>query len=232
MKKLLFLLVIASSCAPVYVPNIRNTPMFTKGGEAQASFQVGNGLDVQAAYSLTNNIGVIGGYSYINNENSEEDYHRHKFFEGGLGYFNNTERLRFEFFAGYGKGEGSSYEEFEFFGTQKVQATGKYERFFIQPGLGFAKESFQGSFVPRFSYVNFTEFSDGTTTLVDNRDGVFFFEPAFVGRYNTMNNRIFFTFQGGFSAAITEDDYFNHRNFQFSTGIGIRLGGIPNVAVK
>jgi hypothetical protein len=47
MKKFVLILLIATSCAPVYVPNARNSPMFTKAGEVQGSMQFGNGLDLQ-----------------------------------------------------------------------------------------------------------------------------------------------------------------------------------------
>jgi hypothetical protein len=228
MKKLIIVLLIAStSCTPVYIPNLRNAPMFVKGGEFQASFHGGNGLDFQTALSVTKNIGVIGNYSYLNRESPDNTtkYRRHLYYEGGLGYFVNDKDMVFEIFAGYGKGEGSSYASYWFISSQKIQATGKYERYFIQPTFGFNKKTFHAGFVPRFSYVDFTEFSDGTTTFIDDRKGIFFFEPAFVGKVNGMNNRVFFTFQTGFSVPMIEDNYFDYRPFQMAIGFGFRLGG-------
>jgi hypothetical protein len=231
MKKLLFILVIASSCAPVYVPNIRNTPMFTKGGEFQSSFQIGNGRDFQAAVSITKNIGLIGGYSYLDNREGGNNHRHHELLEGGIGYFNSQGRTKFEFFAGYGKGEGSSYQEFYFFGDHKVYATGKYERFFIQPAIGFTREIFQGSFVARFSHVNFTKFTDDNATFYVNKHGLVFFEPAFVGRINVDKN-FFLTFQYGVAIPLSQDEYFDYRIFQLSGGLGFRLGAVSESAVK
>jgi hypothetical protein len=227
MKKLLFLVVVLSSCAPVYVPNLRNSPMFQKQGEFQGSFQIGNGLEAQGGVALTNHLGLIANYAYINNTETEEssDYHRHRLAEAGLGYFSNSEDMIFEFYAGYGKGEGSSYESFYFSGSQAIQATGKYERYFFQPAFGFNKKVFHFSFSTRFSVVDFLEFSDGTTTFQDNRDPIVFFEPAALGRVNMMNNHMFYTFQTGFSTAIGQEKYFDHRGLQFGMGFGFRLGG-------
>jgi hypothetical protein len=111
MKKFFVLLLVASSCAPVYVPNVRNSPLFSKAGEFQGSVQFGNGLDLQGAVSVTNHIGVMANYSFAerNKNNYDPDdelgYHYHKFLEGGLGYYENQGNWCYEIFAGYGKGE-------------------------------------------------------------------------------------------------------------------------------
>jgi hypothetical protein len=226
MKKILLLALVISSCAPVYLPNIRNTPMFTKGGEFQLTGQVGNGIDGQAAISVTNHIGLMANYSYINrntaNVSDEEDFLRHKFFEGGIGYFGQDENMFFEVFAGYGKGEGFSSGNF----FEVDNAEGKYERYFIQPAFGMNKKEIQLSFVPRISVVDFTEYTLGSNTFAVNEDPKVFFEPGFVTRVNTASNHFFFTFQAGMSVSLSEDIYFDHRRFQLATGIGIRLGGI------
>ncbi len=229
MKKLLLLLLMFSSCAPVYVPNIRNSPMFTKGGEFQASVQVGNGLDGQVALSLTKNIGMIGSYSYINRERlKEDDFHRHTFYEGGWGYFNNKEDVYVEVFAGFGKGEGTSTDSF----LGLSGATGRYERYFIQPAIGYNKKAMHAAFVARFSVVDFTDYSYGGSTVAVNEDPKVFFEPAVVAKANAMDNHLFFTFQAGFSTRFSNDVYFDHRNFQISTGIGFRLGGVKTETVS
>jgi hypothetical protein len=227
MKKLLIALVVMSSCAPVYVPNLRNSPMFEKGGEVQISGHIGNGYEGQAAVSVSKHIGFMGNYAYIDRTNvsttGDEDtnYLRHKFFEGGIGYFDNDESMFMEIFAGYGRGEGNNANNF--FGLEA--ASGKYERYFIQPAFGFNKKAMHFSFVPRVSVVDFTEFTNGSTTITVNERPKVFFEPGFVGRVNGMNNRFFFTFQAGFSISANGDLYFDHRWFQTGVGIGFRFGG-------
>jgi len=226
MKKILLVALVVSSCAPVYVPNIRNTPMFTKGGEFQLTGQVGNGIDGQMAVSVTDHIGVMANYSYINrntaNVSDDEDFIKHKFFEGGLGYFGQDENTFWEVFAGYGKGEG--FSSGNFFGVEN--ANGKYERYFIQPAVGMNKKEIQFAFVPRVSIVDFTEYTLGSNTIAVNEDPKVFFEPGFVTRVNTAGNHFYFTFQAGMSISLNEDVYFDHRRFQFGTGIGLRLGGL------
>ncbi len=230
MKKFLLLLFVASSCAPVYVPNARNSPLFTKAGEFQGSAQLGNGLDLQGAVSVTNHIGLMANYSYSDRQGSnlevddDSGYHYHKLFEGGIGYYANQGTWCYEIFGGYGKGEGASYDQYEFFGAQSVRATGKFERYFIQPAFGFNKKIMHVSFVPRFSLVNFKEFSSDIAVKPVDSDPKIFIEPAVIGKVNLANNHIFLVFQGGLSVPVTET-YYEYRMFQFSTGLGFRLMG-------
>jgi hypothetical protein len=232
MKKLIFMALIISSCAPVYVPNARNSPLFTKAGEFQGSIQFGNGLDAQGAIAVTNHIGLMGNFSYANNQSPDpddrDDYHRHKFFEGGIGYYENVGKWCYEIFAGYGRGEGSSYDTYDFFdySTDPVRATGKYQRYFIQPAFGLNKKIMHVSFVPRLVLVDFNEFSSDASVApyIAADDPKIFFEPAVIGRVNLMDNHMFFTFQGGLSLAVTKT-YYEYRPAYFSTGIGFRIGG-------
>jgi hypothetical protein len=230
MKNIIALALIITSCSPVYVPNLRNSPMFTKGGEFQAGVQIGNGIEAQSAISVTKHIGAIGNFSYIDRTSVDTDgntsndkYLRHKFYEAGIGYFDNDGPMFFEIFGGYGKGEGASYNDYIF--TSTSAKSGKYERYFLQPAFGLNKKAMHISFVPRLSAVDFSEFSDETTTIIINQDPKFFFEPAFVGRVNMAHNRFFFAFQVGASLSMSGDLYFNHRVFQSSMGFGFRIGG-------
>jgi hypothetical protein len=231
MKKAILILLVLSSCTPVYIPNSRSSPMFCKGGEFQGSGSLGNGLEAQTALSITNHLGILANFIYLDrnthNENSNtiDDYLKHKFFEGGIGYFENQDKMFFEIFAGYGRGQGSSKDSY-FFASITDISTGKYERYFIQPAFGFNKKIMHVSFVPRFALVDFTEFSYGTVSTTIDEDPILFFEPAVIGRVNFMENRVFFTFQGGISSSINGDRYFNHRAFQISGGLGFRLGGV------
>lgn len=219
-----------SSCAPVYVPNVRNSPLFSKAGEFQGSVQFGNGLDLQGAISVTNHIGVMANYSFAerNKDNYDPDdefgYHHHKFFEGGLGYYENQGNWCYEIFAGYGKGEGGSYDEYAWWVGQSERATGEYQRFFIQPAFGINKKIMHVSFIPRISLVDFTSFSNDILTYPVDENPTVFIEPAVAGKVNLMENHFFFVFQAGFSFP-SSTTYFEYRPFQFSTGIGFRLGG-------
>jgi len=240
MKKFIFIVSIAvviSSCAPVYVPNARNSPMFTKAGEFQGSIQFGNGVDAQGAVAVTNHIGLMGNFSYADNKSPDPDdidnYHRHKFFEGGIGYYENEGKWCYEIFAGYGKGEGSSYDNYDFWNAtgDPIRATGEFERIFIQPAFGLNKKVMHVSFAPRITLVDFKEFSsdDAVAPYIAADDPKLFFEPAIIGRVNLMHNHMFFTFQGGLSIPLTKV-YYEYRWCTISTGIGFRIGGIKKDA--
>ncbi len=239
MKKFFVLLLVASSCAPVYVPNARNSPLFTKAGEFQGSMQLGNGLDLQGAVAVTNHIGLMANYSFAErNQNNfdadaddESEYHYHKFLEGGLGYYENQGNWCYEIFAGYGEGEGASYDNYEWFGGQSARATGKFQRYFIQPAFGLNKKIMHVSFVPRVSIVDFTSFSSDLVTYTIDAKPTVFIEPAVIGKVNLMENHFFLAFQAGFSFSASSV-YYDYRPFQFSTGIGFRFGGLKLGAVE
>ena len=225
---LMFTLLAVSACAPVYVPNVRNSPMFTKGGEFQASIQLGNGIEGQSAFAITDHFGVMANYSYINATDleNEDNYLRHKFFEGALGYFANKDNSFFEVFAGYGRGTATTYESYDFFGTRDADAaTGRYHRYFLQPAFGVNKDEVQFSFAPRISMVDFYEFSTELLRTAVEEEPKFLFVPAVIGRINFANNHMFATFQAGASLAMSENIYFDRRKFQLAAGLGFRLGG-------
>ena len=219
---------VLTCCAPVYVPNVRNSPLFTGGGEFQSSFQFGNGLDVQAAGSVIDHLGLMANYSYASRRNNYEDtndYHSHNFWEGAVGYFQNDGSSCFEVFAGYGRGEGTSFDNY-FFSSGKLRTTGKFERYFIQPAFGLNKKMMHVSFISRITMVDFYEFTDEyTPSFVPDADPSVFVEPAVMGRINVMDNHLFFTFQAGAAFPLVDNVYFNYRPFQISTGMGFRIGG-------
>jgi hypothetical protein len=235
MTRLLILALLATSaCAPVYIPNVRNSPMFTKSGEFQASVQIGNGIEAQSAMAVTEHFAVMANYLYLDasNTENEEVYNRHRFFEGAVGYFSNKDDSFFEVFAGYGRGKGSTNDGFDFLGSDALVATGRYERYFIQPAFGLNKNVVNISFAPRISMVDFYEFSTEVGRSVIHESPKFFFEPAVIGRANFANNHMYFVFQGGLSMGLSENIYFDRRNFQLSAGLGLRLGGTKQLSSR
>lgn len=186
---------------------------------------------MQGAVAVTNHIGLLGNFSYGNsNSNISSNigsYHRHKFFEGGIGYFKNKDKWVYEIFAGYGTGEGSGRDSN---GNDKIEtASSKFQRYFIQPAFGLNKRKFQLSFVPRIALVDLTEFK---SNVFDNRnvaaaadDPTLFIEPAAIGRFSLLQNRMFLVGQSGLSFALREIHY-DYCPFYVSVGIGFRLGGV------
>jgi hypothetical protein len=233
-----FIVLVMANCSPVYVPNMRNTPLLTKAGEFQGSMSYGTaGLDLQGAVAVTNNLALMGNFSYesrntdtLNTTDDYDDYHRHKLYEGGIGYFKNDDKFCFEVFVGYGVGEATSYGSYEIFSSSDDdRVNGKFQRFFLQPSFGFNKKVVHVAFTPRISLVDFTEFSskDGSTNVITRIDPEprIFFEPAVTTRFNFIDNRFFATLQVGVSASVEGENVFDHERFIFSTGLGFRLGG-------
>ncbi len=235
MKKILLAsIVLLSSCAPVYVPNLRNSPLFTQAGEFQGSFQMGNGLDLQGAVSITNNIALMGNFSYADRRsgNDLEKYHYQKYFEGAIGYYKNDEKMCYEIFAGIGKGEGAGLDRYStlLLTPVEIQTSGKYKRYFIQPAFGLNKKVMHVSFVARFSFVDMYEFIDETNGInYYNSPLAVFIEPAVVGKVNVADGNLFFTFQAGASALITGQPDWDRRPFQLGAGFGFRIGGKKKV---
>ena len=143
-----------SSCSPEYIPNMVNSPMFTNGGEFQATIATGtSNFDAQTAYAITDNIGIMVNGSYGDEtSDSSDNFHKHTFIEGGIGYYDTFgDKGRYEIFGGYGSGRVEGYYKNIFNVSDITDA--RYNRYFIQPGIGIATGIFDGSFATRFTLV-------------------------------------------------------------------------------
>lgn len=120
----LIVLVVVVGCAPVYVPNARHTHQLSEKGEIAAGGYAGtNGSDVQLAYAVSDDFGVLAAGSFI--QNTESDFHKHKYGEFALQFQEAFNTGRFEVMTGYG------------FGTTTTDGyTGNYGKFFLQPNFG------------------------------------------------------------------------------------------------
>jgi hypothetical protein len=226
-------LLLLSQCSPVYVPNTRNAPLFTEGGEFQGAMQFGTGgIDMQGAYAVTNNFALMANYSYGNRNtdtlnNEFDNYHKHRYLEGAVGYFKNEETFCFEVFLGYGQGQASSYSSYSVFSSSVDElVTGKYTRIFLQPSFGFNKKVVNVAFTPRFSWVDFSEFEGSKSNQKLDLAPALFVEPGVTVRFNFLDNRFFGTIQGGISTTITDNVAFDYEHFNVTTGLGFRLGGL------
>lgn len=236
--RFLFLLgLLATGCSPIYVPNVRNTPLFGERGEFQGTLAATTGLEGQLAYAVSNHVAVMANGSFFKYKEVEQDYTRsHRFFEGGLGYFNATRKYRAELFAGYGLGEGTSFSQYYFFtqdfGQKDLVATGKFNRIFIQPTFGTNNRGFNMAFTARFSLVDFTKFSsndnnpaNATLTVEPDEKAQFFFEPALTGKVPITGNLQGF-FQLGLNVNLPDKAYFDYVPLQFAVGIQLHTGSL------
>jgi hypothetical protein len=238
MYRLLFLAVVAgcalSSCAPAYISNTRNVPMFAEANEFAGAVALSSGVDVQLAYSVSDHVAIMANANTVQQKLTPEgqaSFNRNHFFgEGGLGYFSRTKKSRFELFAGYGAGGGTSYESYFFFHTQSQSVVTKanYSRIFIQPSIGTNNKKFNFMFTARVSMVGFSKFSTedplASPQVYKPTDGYqVVLEPAITARAHLAGNIRGFV-QLGVNRALSEDVIFNVVPVQASIGIQIHTG--------
>jgi len=236
MRYLILLLLVATSCTPLYLPGTRNTPLFREQGEAQiGGYLSAAGVEGHGAYALTDHVGVIGSYSYASSKRTDpvEYTRKNSMWELGLGYFDRSRSTRYEVYAGYGAGQGTNYDAYYFFTPplQEFITDVKYTRIFLQPSIGTNKRNVNVAFTPRFSWVDFTEFtaSSSTTPTVTqnakpNEDPIIYIEPAFTTKFRLKGNLHGFL-QLGIAFPIG-DTYYTYQTLQAAMGIQIDTGGL------
>jgi hypothetical protein len=208
-----------TSCVPAYIPNTVNTPLFTGKHELQANIGTGiSGWDPQVAFSVTNHIGIMVNSSFANRtSDSTDNFHRHAFVEGGVGYFvNPVGPLVLEAFGGFGAGKVESY--YDNIGT----ANANIKRFFFQPSVGVTNKVFDASFTPRLVFVNIEDVVNDPTKLYHNGYQPFI-EPTFTFKVGYKYVKFFTQF--GFSIPMNSYDYsYDHQPFMFSMGLHATFG--------
>jgi hypothetical protein len=230
-KKLLlffsaFAIISFQSCAPAYIPNRVNSPMFKNAGEITGEISVGqSGFDPQIAVAVTDHIAVManGSFALPQSDNVDSlDFHRHSFFEGGLGYYKKLDDRRFfEIFGGFGKGTVDTYwENGAIISDVRVKST--YNRFFIQPTIGMSNRVVDLGFTNRFVLVQMNVDDQYLNNYVINNYD-YFWEPAFTFRVGGPNVK--FSTQVGFSIPVNQmsENSYEHRWFMASLGMQMRL---------
>jgi len=123
-----------------YYPNLINSPFFTEKGQICTSINYSSEFygqytfDYQSAFAILDKIAIIYNYSFADWGNADEndDFHKHKYQEIGLGYFRPSESIfRFENFVGYGNGKSETRYD-----NQEIK--GKYVRIFMYPSIGIS----------------------------------------------------------------------------------------------
>jgi len=207
---LLCLTVILGSCAPAYVPNSLNTPMFSNKGDIHVNINTGiSGFDPQLSYAVTDNIGIMLNGSFLSaTSDSSDNFHKHQFLEIGTGYYRKIGTSgRFETFGGLGYGRVKAEYENDLW---QSHADVDNIRIFIQPSIGVASDVFDGSFSSRFVVVNMYQESGSAYGI--------FAEPALTGKLGYKYVKALF--QLGLSLPLHSGDIeFNHQPFIFSVGM-------------
>lgn len=222
MRFLIIPIIFCCSCASVYVPNSRNMPIIDHGGEVTASVKGGStGFEGQLAFSPVNRFGITAEGLYKNSSTSEvdEDYQKHEYLGFGAGYYEPISDWGvFEVYGGYGKGEGSAQDEYIFFTSNTEYATGKYKRYFVQPGFALKKEHIELGFCYRISRVEFYEFENSNIQGIEISNTIM--EPAVIFRAGGENIKM--DSQIGLNVPMHETE-FEFPVFTISVGVMLRL---------
>lgn len=203
------LITVLSGCAPVYIPNVINTPLLSEKGNVNANINTGvSGIDPQVAVAVTDNIGIMLNGSFANRtSDSSANFHQHNFVELGGGYYTKLgEQGRFEAFGGYGMG---SIKTEYYNNLWNSFADVNSQRIFVQPAIGATTEVFDGSFATRFVFVNLKQ---------DNiRYNSLFFEPVLTAKMGYKYVKA--TCQLGLSFPINAPLQFDYQPFIISIGL-------------
>ncbi len=204
------IVILLNSCAPAYVPNVINTPLFSNKGEIQVSVHSGtSGVDPQFAYALMDNVGLMINGSFANRTSDTTDnYHKHKFIEIGPGYYDKIgTNGRYEVYGGVGYGElQANYEN----GLWPARTNVTCIRFFLQPAIGVTTDVFDGSFATRLVLLDLRQESERNTG--------FFLEPVFTCKVGYRYVKGVFQFGLSFPFNSNTVD-FTHQPLVFSVGL-------------
>ena len=228
--RFLLLLLVATSCASVYMPNTRNTPMFRESGEAQLSVYAAAGLDFQGAYAVTDHIAIMGNYNWLSANQTVADStfkQKNNLWEVGLGLYGVKRKIRWELFAGYGMGKVDSYSQlgglfYSDFGQQEVISTGNYTKIFIQPSLGSNKKKVNVAFTPRISLIEFKDFTAAGITRTSTEKMQIFIEPAFTTKF-LLSGNLEAMIQIGITTSTKAEVYYEYERFQASAGLHLYI---------
>lgn len=183
----LFIAILMNGCASSYTPNAVSIPMLNNQYEYHGAVRAGtSGVDVQNAFAVTDHIAVMANGSYSNDHSStEKDYHKHSFGEFAIGYFNSSEsKMFFECYAGFGAGKTKLFDQSGIDTLVLEKEKSHYNRFFIQPNIGYRSGRYEWGMGFRAVYINFTNFETISTNPKKTIKKTYFFEPAFIFKYD------------------------------------------------
>lgn len=216
----LFVLMAATSCTSIYLPNVQNVPTFKGAKEFQGNAQAqiflppfAYSFQTQAAYSLTSHIGVMANYAY-SRTTTKGSGHLGEF---GVGYYVNLPKNYFGVFLGYGNSSASDVTNnfaFYLFGNPNPTAvsrenatrlTSRYTSWFLQPSYAFNLNRISLVFSMKASRIDFENAYYGNNfTLLQTNTASFHFEPAGTIKVNLGNGP--FNFIGQVGIHLTNDN--------------------------
>jgi hypothetical protein len=219
----------ATSCSTIYIPNAANVPLISTKGEVQASVLTGTShLDFQGAYGLTDKIALMANTSFASRNRNVLDsakMHVHNLGELACGYYNKVGRSgRLEVYGGLGYGDTKDYDQGNTSSWQNVN--GRYGKFFIQPNIGATSDIFDGAMSLRACFVKYFDFNYGGTNYKAQKS--IFIEPVLTGKIGYKNVK--FITQIGFSFPVlaSASDLVTFDPFILNIGLNIKLNTIKS----
>ena len=185
------ILLIFNSCTHYYyAPNMHNVPLFQEEKEmriavAKSGGDEFKGVEFQGAYSFTKNFGVMANGFFVNTQEGGE-YGKGKLVELGAGYFKPLNKyFVFETYGGFGWGKAENQY------APGFTSTANFERYFIQPAIGFTSNWFDVAISSRICGLYYDKVDHNISSnsyeiedldYIEDHTSSYLFEPALTVR--------------------------------------------------
>jgi hypothetical protein len=245
MKQLFpLLLVAATSCTSIYLPNAQNVPTFkgAKEWEATASAQAympittaaAYSFQVQGAYSFTKHVGAMANYTYFSRSSGSAGH----LGELGIGYYTNVENIYLGVFLGHGVSSQISDKAVPFYSDAARDRTAairenadtwasRSQNWFLQPSIGIR---FSDRFIWLLSFkMNRVDFEstyygyNNSFVLQEDYLASYHIEPSSTFKLNFIKPQISLLYQTVVSSTNGNHPYLPKATVVFSVGIQYRL---------
>ncbi len=221
-------LLLATSCAPLYRSTVVNTPLFQEKGSFQGSVHTGtHGTDAQGAYAITDNVFVLANGSWFDstdeNDTTDETYSKHSLAELGAGYVHTfADQGVVEVAGGYGNGKVKGYNSY--WSDDADIVTGRMHKLFFQPSIGATGDVGDVAFSPRLVWLDHYNIESNTDNkaLANSKSFDAFFEPSITGRVGY--KFVKFQAQLGLSLPVSSSSVpYDYQPLLFSIGVHFDL---------
>lgn len=148
------ILLIASACAPVYIPTMHHVPVIKEKGEIQGQVWGGtSGFDLQASFMNSDRTAIMGAASVSSGGNNN----KHIYLEGGYGILNTSNaHLTLSAFGGLAAGTSVGKGSFTVNGTSYTTRGSAFVlKPFVQGNVGYQSRFFNIGLSSRLAWVQF-----------------------------------------------------------------------------
>jgi hypothetical protein len=152
-----------SGCIITYQPNSHNLPLFQEKGEVKVNAEIyqstavstilepAMGVEVQGAYAATKHLGLMANYFSVSS--GFETSGTNSLIEVGAGYYDALQlHAVFEIYGGAGLGTLKNFSS-----APDLSSHLLYQRFFVQPAIGYTSNVFDFVVSLRFCGLNYSD---------------------------------------------------------------------------